>query len=354
MNALPAEVNLSARYMNSEITGLDRNRATFWWYNPTAAQWGRPRSSSSTRPSTSSAPRRPASAPTASACPDHQSVPVATDRGWLTVLRCPHGPDTVVPGADARQSLLEVWNLIDNVIRPRSRDRPPVPLSKRHPRGPAGVRPAEVTDAPARSQRPVQLALRRRIVCCLGDAVEQQRPQRPGPPDPVGAEHDRPLFLQSRQARHECLLGALVALLAGEQQPVGVADRRPAGHAAAGHAARWPSYRPSTLPALDLPPIQAPPIDLPAIDPPAVDLPGGRPSSRRPAAGQPVLDPASGCRAASSGDPRGPGARRRGASRASIRSGTADPPDWRTPRNPLGTGQRSRRCQPHERERRRR
>ena len=40
MNALPAEVNLSARYMNSEITGLDRNRATFWWYNPTAALWG--------------------------------------------------------------------------------------------------------------------------------------------------------------------------------------------------------------------------------------------------------------------------------------------------------------------------
>ena len=40
LNALPAEVNLSARYMNSEIPGLDKNRATFWWYNAATAQWG--------------------------------------------------------------------------------------------------------------------------------------------------------------------------------------------------------------------------------------------------------------------------------------------------------------------------
>ena len=39
LNALPAEMNLTARYMNSEVTGLDKNRATLWWYNPAAAQW---------------------------------------------------------------------------------------------------------------------------------------------------------------------------------------------------------------------------------------------------------------------------------------------------------------------------
>ena len=40
LNALPAEMNLSARYMNSEVAGLDKNRATFWWYNTATAQWG--------------------------------------------------------------------------------------------------------------------------------------------------------------------------------------------------------------------------------------------------------------------------------------------------------------------------
>ena len=38
--ALPVEVNVSARYMNSEVAGLNKARATLLWFNPATSQWG--------------------------------------------------------------------------------------------------------------------------------------------------------------------------------------------------------------------------------------------------------------------------------------------------------------------------
>jgi hypothetical protein len=40
LTALPTEMNLSARYMNSEIAGLNKSRRTLLWFNPATNQWG--------------------------------------------------------------------------------------------------------------------------------------------------------------------------------------------------------------------------------------------------------------------------------------------------------------------------
>ena len=35
-----AEMNVSAHYMDSELNGLNKSRATLYWFDPTTNQWG--------------------------------------------------------------------------------------------------------------------------------------------------------------------------------------------------------------------------------------------------------------------------------------------------------------------------